>query len=369
MEGDWSAKGFAALARDGFGCPRESVPEFLALLARLASAAPEERSAALRVPLADWLPAHVADEGLRQALLGMVKVIYCQYPERASAGRMMDFLAAQRGDPPLIAAYADDAEAGGMQGLMRPWARAIEERAGTILLGHKPVEVLFDGDRACGLLAVDPRHLALELRARAIVLAYPVWQALPLLPRERVAPELSELAAQLADEQSDAVGWHAGLRRLPRLRTSGEPDTQIGWNRLLVGPERRFTGGFHIPSLVSRAQAPEDRHLLHVFVNRWLRSDERIPWGDSRRLMEDVITYLRQYYADLDDCLEWSSYQYVERPAILAWYWAPVERHGVRLPDLDGLYLASTTIESDAGPVDIAAYAGLEAAREILADS
>ena len=36
------------------------------------------------------------------------------------------------------------------------------------------------------------------------------------------------------------------------------------------------------------------------------------------------------------------------------------------MPGCPGLYLASTTFESEAGPVDISAHAGLEAARAIL---
>ena len=50
----------------------------------------------------------------------------------------------------------------------------------------------------------------------------------------------------------------------------------------------------------------------------------------------------------------------------MAWFWAPVHRHGVRVPGSEGLLLANTTIESDAGPVDICAYAALEAATSFL---
>jgi len=56
----------------------------------------------------------------------------------------------------------------------------------------------------------------------------------------------------------------------------------------------------------------------------------------------------------------------VQRPAIMGWFWAPVRRHGVEVPGCPCLYLANTTIESDAGPVDISARAGLDAARAIL---
>ena len=67
--------------------------------------------------------------------------------------------------------------------------------------------------------------------------------------------------------------------------------------------------------------------------------------------------------------MEWQAYQWVQRPAAMAWFWAPVHRHGVRVPGSEGLLLANTTIESDAGPVDIRAYAALEAAHVVLAES
>jgi len=54
----------------------------------------------------------------------------------------------------------------------------------------------------------------------------------------------------------------------------GEAETFRGWNRFFVGQDRVYKGGFHIPSLSSRASAPEGRHLLHAMIVRWLRADE-----------------------------------------------------------------------------------------------
>lgn len=369
IDGDWSAQGFAAMARDAFGCPQGALPDFMKSLGRLAAATPEERRSQIPIPFSDWLEAHVRAPEVRRALLVMVAVIFCEHPERASSGRIMSFLAVQGAKPPLVAAYADHDEAGGMQGLMLPWARAIESRGGRIVLGHKPSEVTFSGSRATGLIALSQGHLALEIRSHATLVCYPLWHLPQLLPSGTLPPSWTELARKLENEQADAIAWQAGLRRLPRLRATGQPDTHLGWNRLLVGPERRFQGGFHFPSLGSRRSAPDGRHLLHASVSRWLKREERVPWSQSRATLEGLRDYLRQHYLDLDDCVEWSVYQHIERPALLAWYWSCIERHGVRVPGCEGLYLASTTFESDAGPVDIAAHAGLEAARSVLADS
>ncbi len=373
LEGRWDAAGMAGLARDALGCPPERLPEFGKALAALAGASETEREAALALPLSMWLEAQVEDPRVRRALLTLVAVIFCEYPERASAGRLMAFFGRSAEGPRMQTGYADHPEVGGMQGLMEPFADAIRARGGTILHGLEPRLVRFDGVRAAGLVAVDEHHLVQEIEARFVVLAAPLWQALPLLPSERVPRELAALARALEDEQGDALGLAVGLRRLPRLRnadgSAGPPESHIGWNRLLVGDERRYWGGFHFPSLGSRRAAPEGHQLLHAYVVRWLRKQERPSWEVSRQRIERVRDYLRRFYVDFDDCCEWSELQWVQRPSCMAWYWAPLRRHGLRVPGCDGLFLASSTNESDAGPVDVAAHAGLEAARAILAES
>jgi hypothetical protein len=255
-----------------------------------------------------------------------------------------------------------------MQGLMLPWAQALESCGGRVLLDAAPREVLFDGMRACGLLALTEGSLALEIRAPAVVLAAPLPDALRWLAPERIDPGLARLARALEDESADALGWFAGVRRLPRLRSTGKPDEYAGWNRLLVGDERRYHGGFHLPSLGSRAAAPPGKHLLHAYVVRWLRRDERRDWRGSAPVLERVVGYLRELYLDFEDCVEWSARQWVERPSCMAWYWAPVERHGPRAPGCPGVYLAGATIESDSGPVDVSAHAALQVCEALARD-
>lgn len=365
-EGRWGASGFLALAQDAFGCPADRLPAFARALGQLAGASPEQRRAAVPLTLAEWTQREGVDPAVRRALLTMVTVIYCERPERASAGRLMGLLARPEGLPKQRTVYPDHPEFGGMQGLMEPWRCAIEARGGRVLLGLEPALVDFEGRRAVGLVARDPSHLVLQVRARDVVLARPLWEALPLLPSVRVEPELARLARALEDAQADAVAWQAGLSRLPRLRSSGEPESHIGWNRVLIGPERRYSGGFHLPSLGSRAAAPRGRHLLHAFIARWLAKHERPGWEASRAAIDRLAAHLREFYVDLDDCIEWSGLQLIARPACLAWFWSPLLRHGVRVPGCERLWIASTSFESDAGPVDIGAHAGLEAAREIL---
>ena len=82
-----------------------------------------------------------------------------------------------------------------------------------------------------------------------------------------------------------------------------------------------------------------------------------------------MIAHLHEYYVDLEDCIEWSAVQHLASPAFLSWYWSPIVRHGVEIPGCSSVYIAASTIESEAGPIDIAAHAGLEAARRIIGAS
>jgi phytoene dehydrogenase-like protein len=362
--GDWSASGFLAMARDVLECPPDAAGELAAALARLAGATPHEVDAALPESLDRWTAAHVAHPGVRRALLLLAAVIFHPRPEEASAGRLMEFLQRPRAGPFL----ADDDEVGGMQGLVEPFARAVRQRGGEIALSWKVVEILSGGGRAAGAVAVDRANMVREVRAPIVIGTYPLWELLPLLDPACVPADLRDMAEALATYQADLVGWVAGLRRLPRVRATGAPEDHAGWNRLLCGPERRYHGGWHIPSLSSRRVAPEDRHLLHLVIARFFRgaAGPGETWPAARARIDEAIGYLHRYYADLDPCIEWSAYHRVAAPQSMSWAWAPLRRHDLTMPGVRGLFLAGSTVEGPAAVVDLGAWAGRAAAQEAL---
>jgi phytoene dehydrogenase-like protein len=368
VHGDWSPEGFVPLARDVYGVPESLLGDYAKVLERIAGATREQIDQNVEVTLGDWVKEHVERPELQRAVLMMAKTIYCQYPERASAGRIMGFFSQRHAGEPILHGFADDEEAGGMQGAIAPFERAFRARGGQVILGHKPLEVLIEDGRAVGVLAVNPSHLALEIRAPHVIMSYPIWAALPLIPPAHVDPQLTRIARGLEDSGTDGIGLQIALRRLPRLRSSGEVETHRGWNRMFIGAERHFRGGWHIASMSSHRVAPPGRHLLHCLITRWLRRDERLWWAETRAWADAARAYLGTFYADLDECVEWQSYQYMARPGMMGWFWAPVRRHGIRAPGVRNLYFANTTIESEASPVDISAQAGLEAARAVLQD-
>jgi len=364
--GDWSAAGLLGMACAALSPGAESVEELRALVGRLAGAEPDEVARAIPETLGTWLGAHARSAEVRRAILLMAAVVFHSHPEEASAGRFMQFLQRRAAGGAFI---PDDGEVGGMQGLIEPWARALRTHGGEIALGWKPVEIVVDGGRVRGAVAVDRTNLVCEVRAPVAISTYPVWENFDLIDERLFPPDLVAAAWQLKAHRADLVGWQAGLHRLPTVRVSGQPDDHAGWNRLLAGPERAYRGGYQITSLTSRRAAPPGRHLLALVMARFFRGGSTAgqPWTAARAALDEAIAYLRRFYADLDACLEWSAYQYVTAPQSMSWAWAPVVRHGLEVPGIDGLYLASSTLEAPAAVLDIGAYAGLAAARRALA--
>src|SRR5262249_4115221 len=239
--GDWPAGGFLAHARDFFDCPPDQVGELEATLGKLGRASAPDVEAALPVRLGAWAEANVASPSVRRALLLMAAVIFHPRPQEASAGRLMQFFQTPKGLPHI----ADDAVAGGMQGLMEPFARAIRARGGEIALGWKPTEIIVADGRVRGALAVDRTNLVREVRAPVAVSTYPVWENFALIDARRFSPGFVSAAEQLLRYPADLIGWPPGPRRLPTIRATGRPDDHPGWNRFLLGDAgtRRYAGG------------------------------------------------------------------------------------------------------------------------------
>ena len=363
--GDWSGERFLAMARDLFECPPDGVAELGVVLGRLSRASPAEVEAAIPETLGSWSGAHVVHPGVRRALLLLATVIFHPRPEEASVGRLMEFLQRARTGPFL----ADDDEVGGMQGVVEPFARAVRAYGGEIALGWKPVHVVVEDGAVRGAVAVDRANLVREVRAPVVVSTYPLWENLELVDARVLPAALVAAARALVTHRADLVGWVAGLTRLPRVRATGKAEDHAGWNRILRGPERRYHGGWHIPSLSSRRAAPDGHHLLHLVIARFLGGGTAAveSWPEARARVDEAVAYLRRYYADLDECVAWSAHQHVAAPQSMSWAWAPVQRHGLEVPGVRGLLLAGSTIESPAAVVDIGAWAGRAAAHAALA--
>jgi phytoene dehydrogenase-like protein len=363
----YTPENFLAIVRDVLGCPADVLPGLQGLLRRFATTSAEEKDRLVPETLGPWLEKHVASADLRRAMLRLVGMLWHRDPADASAGRAMQVFG---GGGAPVSYIADDDEVGGAQGVMEPWARAIRARGGEIALGWKPVEIAIEGGRAQGVVAVDRNNLAREVRAPVVMLSYPVWELFDLADSRLFEPAFVAAARELSFQSGDVIGWQAGLRRLPLVRSTGEPDDHTSWNRLLHARDRQYRGGFQLPSMMSRRAAPPGKHLLELVMTRWFRGGSRaeISWRAGKAELEENIAYLRRFYVDFDECVEWGRFQLCAAPQTLPWWWSPLRRHGLEAPGVKGLLLATTTLEAPAsvGLVDLGALAGRLAAERAL---
>jgi hypothetical protein len=74
---------------------------------------------------------------------------------------------------------------------------------------------------------------------------------------------------------------------------------------------------------------------------------------------QPLVDYLFSYYRDLDECIEWSAYQYPKRNA--GWFGKPIYRHPIKVSTIGGLYVASQTNEGTRDYIDGEAATALTA--------
>ena len=82
----------------------------------------------------------------------------------------------------------------------------------------------------------------------------------------------------------------------------------------------------------------------------------------AHRTPQRMLDYARWYYRDLDDCVEWSRYQYLPGPEMRACFLKPVARHPVKVTTVAGLYMAGSTSEGLGAYQDLECEAAMTAA-------
>jgi phytoene dehydrogenase-like protein len=337
--------------------------EVLDVQSRLASLGDDEAWQLVPVTLGEWLRRHPIHPSARRVLLQQMECVPFTPAAETSVGRYALHLKYLRGGPVI----PDDTQAGGMQGLLMPWVRALERSGGELWLGWKPLEVMVENGEVRGVVAANAASLVEVLEAPIVITDYPGWRLPELVDAARLPAGWLEAAERTGAYGADAISLWAGLSRLPMRRTDGQPeDGHSPWQRILRGSGaiRRFHGGFYFPSLLSRRSAPEGKHLLGVEIVGSGETGKSWSCFDAARRDLDVnLAHLREYYADLDDCIEWARYQYVTPPQYLSWYAKPILRHSVKVSTIDGLYVAGSTSEGTGSWVDIEAEAALEAVR------
>jgi len=78
-----------------------------------------------------------------------------------------------------------------------------------------------------------------------------------------------------------------------------------------------------------------------------------------------VHEYIRQYYSDLDEITEWTSYQWYKIWPTAS-YWKPTPKSPLQLDGLEGFYFVGQTTEVDGSYQDVEANAALQVTDLIL---
>jgi phytoene dehydrogenase-like protein len=140
--------------------------------ARLAGLSDSEAWQLVPLTLGEWLGRNVAHPGVRRALLQQMECVPFTPAAQTSLGRYALHLKHLRGGPVI----PDDPEAGGMQGLIVPWARALAGTGGELWLGWKPQEIVIEGSEVRGLIALDHASLVQRFEAPVVITDHPGWR-------------------------------------------------------------------------------------------------------------------------------------------------------------------------------------------------
>ncbi len=343
----------------------ESVRAYLGAMRALGAMSDEERQQLVPVTLGAWLDATVDDAVARHAVLQVGEVMFPSPSEHTSVGRLAGFLHESRayGSRGI---YPEDPDARGMQALVAPWVRVIERGGGELWLGWRPLEITVADRRVTGVVAVNAANLVQEFDAPIVITDYPGWELLGVIDEGALPSGFRDAAERMLANCNDFAGWFAGLSRLPTRRADGQTEDMPGWHRILWGDQavKRYHGAFQFASCHSSRIAPPGKHLLEVVISHWGEGAGRQwrRWQDAKRAVDRIVDYARWYYQDLDDCVEWSRYQYVSGPEMRACYLKPVPRHPVKVATVEGLYMAGCTSEGLSAYQDLECEAAITAA-------
>jgi phytoene dehydrogenase-like protein len=326
------------------------------------------------IRVGDWLPSNVMNKLTRAVILNQLEASHASPAMEASIGRFaLSFHWVYGAEDWVI-----DPDVGNMQTMINPWGKAIEANGGELWLGWKPVEIMVEdretgfgsGLRAkvTGVVALDKHNIVQVLRAPVVVADYMGWDLPRLLDRALLPETFIEAAEATRRQAGEMIAWVASLTRLPTIRATGKEETFPGWQRIAHGdgPMKNYHGGWHFPSLADPGSAPEGRHQIHILDGHHGPTFRR--FADSKAVMDRSLAYLRSYYSDLDECIEWSEYQVDRAPQIITWHLKPGFRHPVKVSTIAGLYVASSSAEGMAGWVDLESEKGIEAAELVTAE-
>ncbi len=346
------------------GVPNEKMEQFLTLIGRFIECDPLEYR---KVIIEGWLKENVADEDMHKYLYRYLLQLFARPPEKASVGRIAELFAS-----PGLTFRANDPEAGGMQGFVEPYARVVKAHQGEIMLGQTPLEIIVERGRVRGVVILDKAGNVRELRAPAVIFSWVVWYVLDLLSENLLPDGLVKNAKELERcYDIDTIFVNMGLNRLPTVKATGKQDDYGSFQRVVVGPDRDYGGGWLLSSLATPTAAPPGKQLItFMYCSGGSIYEKHPPFKSFSEAKEKItsttITCGQNYYSDLEEITEWISFNYHKAPSQLGWCFTPIEKAPVKCPTVEGLYFVSGSTEVSGLYQDLDAHSALVATNMIL---
>lgn len=328
----------------------EAARELDRVLQRFASMSDEEAWSLIEMGMGEWLRRNVRNPTVRNVLISNMEAFQCSPGEDASVGKYVLYAVKRPPRNLYETGPVIDEETSGEQARISPLLRRFLQLGGKTFFGWKPVEILVDhprGGSTCavrGVVCRNKSNFVVQLDAPVVITDWFGWDLGKLLDETLLSPIFRDRAANVRRYTTDVVGWFAGLNRLPTIRFTGEIDQFAGWNRIQNGrgAVKEYHGGWCFHSLQYERCAPPGKHLLGISIGH---QDRFKTWPEAKAEIDVSLEYLRKFYRDLDECVEWSHYHWVEAPQVHAWAFKPVLGHPVKVSTIEGLYCASASAE------------------------
>jgi phytoene dehydrogenase-like protein len=343
------------LARDVLSVPDRHIPEFAAHLSALTATSPDDARALIPVTMGDWMETRHVPMPVRDAILAYLSVLWSVPPEDTSVGR---FILNQL-QAPMQLYTVNHPRFGANQGVAELYADKLRELGGEIWLDLRPLAIQVHERRVTGVLARTSRSFVRQIDAPTVVFTPPAYELFQLVDESHFSPEFVARAWRTKQFEIPLITLFMGLRDLPRRRRDGRRDDTVCWQRVLWGEERAYLGGWSIWSNSAPSTAPPGKHLIGAHLS------DRMTFAEAKQKIAALLAYMREYYVDLDELVEWHEYEWVPEPSGMSW----ALKTGERAPmctEVGGLYLVGYTTEVDGMDYDAEAHSALEVADMIL---
>jgi phytoene dehydrogenase-like protein len=344
----------AEMGRHLMGLDDDDLAEFLETIGKLAATPRDEAERLIQLTFREWMPNSGLSPATQQAMLSYCNVIWSVPPEDTSVGRFI----ISHLQTPGAHYHASDAAHPGNQGLVEPYAERFEELGGEIWLGLKPLEILVDDGAVMGVRARTENSFVRGITASTVVFAYVAHQLFDIVDESLFPDDFVRRARATKKYETPLLTQWLGLSDLPRLRRDGAADESSAFHRLMF-PGLQYGGGWKIVSNAQAGTAPPGKHLLAVYFGKG------VPFAESHAGLTRTRAYVNEYYANLDEIVEWHEYQWIPEAHSMGWAYKVDDRAPQRTP-VAGLYLSGYTTDVEGIDYDADACGALRAADAIL---